>query len=58
MSFSPDGTQLATASADGKVRIWALDDDTLLEIARQRVTRTLTDDECPRYLDQPGCKVQ
>ena len=53
VSFSPDGTQLATTGADGRVRIWALDLDTLVEIAEQRVTRSLTDEECRRYLDAP-----
>jgi WD40 repeat protein len=54
-SFNPDGTQLATTSADGRVRIWALNTDTLLEVARQRVTRSLTDAECLRYLSQADC---
>jgi WD40 repeat protein len=55
VSFSPDGSQLATAAVDGRVRIWALDLDTLVDLAEQRVTRTLTDEECQRYLDQETC---
>jgi len=32
------------------VHVWALDVDRLLEIARGRVTRSLTDAECRQYL--------
>ena len=54
VAFSPDGTRLASASCDG-VRIWALDIDDLLEIARQNVTRSLTDEECRQYLHVEAC---
>jgi hypothetical protein len=37
------------------VRIWALDIDDLLEIADENVTRSLTDDECRRYLHDAAC---
>ena len=57
VSFNPDGTRLATASVDGRVRVWALDTDSLVEIAEQRVTRTLTDAECLRYLDESRCET-
>ena len=36
-------------AADG-TRVWALDIDDLLEIARQNVTRSLSDEECRHYL--------
>jgi WD40 repeat protein/DNA-binding SARP family transcriptional activator len=55
VSFSPDGTQLVTAGVDGTIRVWALDLDELVEIAEQRVTRGLTDDECRRYLHDDNC---
>jgi WD40 repeat protein len=55
VAFNPDGTQLATAAVDGRIRIWALDLDTLVELAERRVTRSLTDEECRRYLDQETC---
>ncbi len=35
------------------VRVWALDPELLLCIARFRVTRSLTDEECRRYLQRP-----
>jgi WD40 repeat protein len=56
LSFSADGTRLASASPDGVVRVWALDLDDLIAIARQEVTRELIDDECRQYLHLPdGC---
>jgi WD40 repeat protein/DNA-binding SARP family transcriptional activator len=52
--FSADGSMLASQAADG-VRVWALDIDDLLEIARREVTRTLTDEECQQYLHLDRC---
>ena len=46
---------LASYGAEGTVRVWALDLDELAEIARQRVTRNLTESECTRYLRQTAC---
>jgi WD40 repeat protein len=53
--FSPDGTRLASTSWCDGVRIWALDIDDLLEIARREVPRTLTDEECRQYLHMDRC---
>ena len=52
--FSPDGSMLASWADDG-TRVWALDIDDLLEIARQNVTRSLSDEECRRYLHVAAC---
>jgi WD40 repeat protein len=63
VDFSPDGRLLATqgpgslrSKAQGVVRVWALDVDDLLEIAGRSVTRSLTDEECRRYLHQDACQ--
>ena len=56
IAFSPDGSLLA--SHTGKtIRVWALGVDELLTVARQNVTRSLTDEECRQYLHQASCST-
>jgi WD40 repeat protein/transcriptional regulator with XRE-family HTH domain len=55
VSFSPDGKRLATAGADGTIRTYTMQLDELIAHARARVTRTLTDDECRRFLHVEIC---
>jgi WD40 repeat protein len=54
MAFNPDGSRLATQGCDG-VRVWVVDVDDLLAIARAEVTRSLSPDECRRYLHADPC---
>ena len=56
VALSPDGRLIATVRPRQPVpfvHVWALDPELLLRIARSRVTRSLTDEECRRYLQQP-----
>jgi WD40 repeat protein/DNA-binding SARP family transcriptional activator len=55
VAFSPDGTRLATSSGDGTVRVYVLPLDQLMEVARSRLTRGWTSDECRRYLPGEPC---
>jgi len=55
LSFSPDGTRLATRSRDGTVRVYALRVEDLIKIAQSRVTRSLTTAECQKYLHVDQC---
>ena len=55
VAFSPDGTRLATSSGDGTVRIYVLPLDQLMKVARSRLTRGWTSDECKRYLTGGRC---
>ncbi len=55
VEFSPDASMLASAGDDALVRVWAMAVDDLLGIASDRVTRSLTDDECAQYLAGEGC---
>lgn len=45
----PRPPRLISGAADGVARVWALDIELLLEIARSEVTRSLTTAECQRY---------
>jgi WD40 repeat protein/serine/threonine protein kinase len=55
IAFSPDGTKLATAGYDGTLRVYVLPVDELVEIARSRLTRGLTERECLQYLHASPC---
>jgi hypothetical protein len=39
----------------GLARIWALDIDDLLGIATERLTRSLTDEQCRQFLHVENC---
>jgi hypothetical protein len=53
VQFTTDGRKLVSASADGVIRVWALDLDDLIHIADENVTREMTNGECLTYLHGP-----
>jgi WD40 repeat protein len=55
VAFDPGDRHVATAGGDGTVRIYTLDTDELTTLARSRVTRTLTSEECRRYFHLEQC---
>jgi WD40 repeat protein len=55
VDFSPDGSRLVTVGGCYTMKVWAADIDDLLELAHQRVTRALTDEECRQYLHLDRC---
>jgi WD40 repeat protein len=55
VAFSPDGTRLFVGSLDGTVRVYLLRLDDLVALAPTRVTRSLTTDECRKYLHLEQC---
>ncbi len=55
VAFSPDGKRVATAGFDGTGQIYALEIQALLDLARTRVTRDFTPDECKRYFQSQAC---
>jgi WD40 repeat protein len=55
LALSPDGRHLATTSSSGLVRVHVLSIVELVEQARSRLTRSLTPEECQRFLHQLPC---
>jgi WD40 repeat protein len=61
VEFRPDGRRvLATVSgaANGSVLEFILPLEELIEVARSRITRSLTDDECRQYLHIDACQEE
>jgi WD40 repeat protein len=57
VAFSPDGGRLVTAGGDGTARVYALKMEDLVAIAKSRLTRSLTEQECQQYLHMDACPV-
>ncbi len=55
VAWSPDGHRLATASRDGTSRVYIVDLDDLVALARSKVTRGLSAEECQKFLHQDSC---
>jgi WD40 repeat protein len=53
--FSPDGNRMAVGGANGVVRVYVTNVDTLLALARARALRPLTSQECTKYLHVSRC---
>ncbi len=54
-SIHPDGRRVTALGADDTVRVYTLDNDELIAIAKDRVTRSFTEDECRAYLHVEEC---
>lgn len=55
IAITPDGKYLATAGRDGAVRLFVLSTEELNSLGQSRVTRSLTEEECRRYLHLESC---
>jgi WD40 repeat protein len=58
LAYSQDGKYLAVASTAGQVRIFLTRLEDLIALARERVTRTLTTEECQKYLRLEACPAR
>jgi WD40 repeat protein/DNA-binding SARP family transcriptional activator len=58
VEFTPDGKNLITVGTDGSLQVFVLDLQELMALARSRVTRSLTDEECRQYLHLDACPVE
>ena len=58
VAFNPMGRLLATASGDGTVALHLLPIAELRALASERVTRSLTDEECRQYLHVANCRAR
>ena len=55
VTFSRDGKRLTASNSDGFVRVYALPIEDIVAIAKSRVTRSLTREECQKYLHVDQC---
>ncbi len=58
VAFNPDGTRLVTSGMDRTVRFYILPIEEVVNLAQSRVTRSLTDEECQRFLHLDECPAE
>ena len=56
--FNRTGTRLLVISLDGVIREYVLKTEDLIALAKSRVTRSLTIEECQKYLHMDACPVE
>ena len=57
LAFNQSGTRLFTASVDGTLLVYVFPIEDLTALARARLTRSLTIEECQQYLHVEQCSV-
>ena len=55
VTFSPDGRYLASVGSDGTLRVYAMQVGDLVTLAKSRLTRSWTTEECQQYLHVEQC---
>jgi WD40 repeat protein len=55
LAFSPDGTRLASANVQGGLHVYLVRMEDLVALAKSRLTRALTPEECQQYLHVEQC---
>jgi WD40 repeat protein len=55
VAFNAHGSRVTAIYSDGMIIVHAIALDDVIEIARGRITRSFTDDECRTYLHVPTC---
>ena len=55
VAFSPDGTRIVSVGRDLTVRMYELKIEDLIALAKSRLTRELTLNECQKYLHVEAC---
>ena len=58
LAISPDGRRLATGGEDGISRVYLLSIEELITLAHARLTRSLTIEECQKYLHVQVCPAE
>jgi WD40 repeat protein len=58
IAFSPDGKYLAAGGSDGMIQVYLARLEDLIALAKERVTRTLTTEECQKYLRLAACPAR
>ncbi len=58
VTFTSDGRYLVTSGREGEVHVYTVHLEDLVALARSRLTRGLTEEECQTYLHQATCAAE
>ena len=58
VAFSRDGSRVTAIYSDGRILVHAIALEDVIDIARARLTRGFTDEECRTYLHVPTCPAE